>query len=58
MTALEKVKSCPDVVDYFKKLPFYKTHTLKKISKWQSHKQSTKVYRLPQTKIKQNWAQM
>ena len=30
MTALKKVKSHPDVVDYFKKLPFYKTHTLKK----------------------------
>ena len=30
MTALKKVKSHPDVVDYFKELPFYKTHTLKK----------------------------
>ena len=26
MTALEKSKSHPDVVDYFKELPFYKTY--------------------------------
>ena len=26
MTALKKVKSHPDVVDYFKKRPFYKTY--------------------------------
>ena len=26
MTALKKVKSHPDVVDYFKKLPFYNKH--------------------------------
>ena len=26
MTALKKVKSHPDVVDYFKELPFYKTY--------------------------------
>ena len=26
MTALKKVKSHPDVVDYIKKLPFYKKH--------------------------------
>ena len=26
MTALKKVKSHPDVVDYFKELPFYNKH--------------------------------
>ena len=26
MTALKKVKSHPDVVDYFKELPFYNTN--------------------------------
>ena len=26
MTALKKVKSHPDVVEYFKKLPFYNKH--------------------------------
>ena len=26
MTALKKVKSHPDVVEYFKELPFYKKH--------------------------------
>ena len=26
MTALKKVKSHPDVVDYFKELPFYNRH--------------------------------
>ena len=26
MTALKKVKSHPDVVDYFKELPFHKTY--------------------------------
>ena len=26
MTALKKLKSHPDVVDYFKELPFYKTY--------------------------------
>ena len=30
MTALKKVKSHPDVVDYFKELQFYIKHTLKK----------------------------
>ena len=30
MTALLKIKSHPDAVNYFKELPFYKTHTLKK----------------------------
>ena len=29
MTALKKVKSYPDVVDYFKELPFYKKHIQK-----------------------------
>ena len=27
MTALKKIKSHPDVVDYFKELPFYNKHT-------------------------------
>ena len=26
MTALKKIKSHPDVVDYFKELPFYNKH--------------------------------
>ena len=30
MTALKKVKSHPDVVDYFKELPFYNKHIEKK----------------------------
>ena len=29
MTALKKVKSHPDVVDYFKELPFYNKHMKK-----------------------------
>ena len=29
MTVLKKVKSHPDVVDYFKELPFYKKHIKK-----------------------------
>ena len=29
MTALKKVKSYPDVVDYFKELPLYKKHIKK-----------------------------
>ena len=29
MTALKKVKSHPDVVDYFKELPFYNKHIKK-----------------------------
>ena len=29
MTALKEVKSHPDVVDYFKELPFYKNHIKK-----------------------------
>ena len=33
MTALKKVKSHPDVVDYFKELPFYNKHIEKKINK-------------------------
>ena len=30
MTALKKVKSHPDVVDYFKELPFYNKHIEKR----------------------------
>ena len=38
MTALKKVKSHPDVVDYFKKLPFYKTYIEKpKIKRLKKH---------------------
>ena len=29
MTALKKIKSHPDVVDYFKELPFYNKHNEK-----------------------------
>ena len=29
MTALKKVKSHPDIVEYFKELPFYKKHIKK-----------------------------
>ena len=29
MTALRKIKSHPDVVDYFKELPLYNKHTEK-----------------------------
>ena len=40
MTALKKVKSHPDVVDYFKKLPFYNKHIEK-----------TKIYCLKNTDL-------
>ena len=33
MTALKKVKSHPDVVKYFKELPFYNKHIEKKIKR-------------------------
>ena len=37
MTALKKLKSHPDIVDYFKELPFYNKHirkpTIKRLKK-------------------------